>query len=82
MFLGCVIRRRSMTIWLPPSGLAKNIILNTIGEDGFNQIRDTFLVMNRRTGVLHHDDMSMISLVSNPAQESIWTIAAFDLINR
>jgi hypothetical protein len=27
---GCVIGRRGITIQLPPSGLAKNIILNTI----------------------------------------------------
>jgi hypothetical protein len=30
MFLGCVIGRRSITIGLPPSGLAKNIILDSI----------------------------------------------------
>ncbi|BBO88737.1 hypothetical protein [Desulfosarcina ovata] len=30
MFLGCVIGRRCITIQLPPSGLTKNIILNTI----------------------------------------------------
>jgi hypothetical protein len=29
MFLGCVIGRRSITIRLPPSGLAKNLILDS-----------------------------------------------------
>ncbi len=30
MFLGCVIGRRGITIQLPVSGLAKNIILKSI----------------------------------------------------
>ncbi|BBO91684.1 hypothetical protein DSCOOX_48640 [Desulfosarcina ovata subsp. ovata] len=33
MFLGCVIGRRSITIRLPPSGLAKNIILSAIANE-------------------------------------------------
>jgi hypothetical protein len=32
MFLGCVIGRRGIPIQLPSSGLAKNIILNTVGR--------------------------------------------------
>jgi hypothetical protein len=32
MFMGCVIGRRSMTIRLYPSGLAKNMLLDSISR--------------------------------------------------
>lgn len=42
--------------------------------------KGSFLAIKSRTGLLHHDDMSMISSVSSPAQASSWTKAA--LANR
>ncbi|WP_155321077.1 hypothetical protein [Desulfosarcina ovata] len=47
MFLGCVIGRRSITIRLPPSGLAKNIILNTIEKNRIGKTIRILLIAKR-----------------------------------
>jgi hypothetical protein len=49
MFLGCVIGRRSIPIRLPPSGLAKNIILNTIVLScGIGNTSAVAILLNRK----------------------------------
>ena len=70
MFLGCVIGRRGITIQLPSSGLAKNIILNTIVPPFLERFTVTCAVSINTPGVdalsIHKNDDFFPSFSDNP----------------